>query len=141
MNKKNLKTCPQCGDEYTPKTYNQQFCSKSCLLARNLSELEDMRFRIFARDGFKCVYCGQSTYADDIKLTIDHIKPLANGGDNNINNIVAACTDCNSQKSSGILSNLIINDITNSIKLRNKCIADQSEINNFFIKRYKARTR
>ena len=51
------------------------------------------RFEVFKRDGFKCQYCGRS--APDVLLHIDHIKPLAHGGDNSIFNLITACADCN----------------------------------------------
>jgi 5-methylcytosine-specific restriction endonuclease McrA len=55
------------------------------------------RFEVFKRDSFKCQYCGAS--APDVVLQIDHIKPVADGGSNDITNLVTACTKCNSGKS------------------------------------------
>ena len=36
--------------------------------------------------------------APDVILEIDHIKPVAEGGDNNILNLITACRDCNRGK-------------------------------------------
>jgi 5-methylcytosine-specific restriction endonuclease McrA len=44
--------------------------------------------------GNKCLCCGMS----DVKLTIDHIKPISLGGAHNINNIQPLCGSCNSHK-------------------------------------------
>lgn len=44
--------------------------------------------------GNKCLRCGR----DDVKLTIDHIKPYALGGDNIPSNIQPLCKPCNSAK-------------------------------------------
>lgn len=48
----------------------------------------------YARDGFKCVYCGSID-----RLTIDHIVPLARGGSNTSENLQTLCQRCNSSKS------------------------------------------
>lgn len=51
------------------------------------------RFEVFKRDNFSCQYCGQS--APDVVLHIDHINPVAGGGDNDIMNLITSCLDCN----------------------------------------------
>ena len=51
------------------------------------------RFNLFLRDGFTCVYCGSKK-----DLTFDHVIPRANGGRTTWENIVTACTKCNSKK-------------------------------------------
>lgn len=56
-----------------------------------------IRFEVFKRDSFKCQYCGRS--APDVLLRVDHIHPVAKGGDNEIINLITACFDCNSGKS------------------------------------------
>lgn len=55
-----------------------------------------VRFEIFKRDSFRCQYCGKS--APDVILHIDHIKPVAEGGDNDMTNLITACFDCNMGK-------------------------------------------
>lgn len=55
-----------------------------------------LRFEIFKRDGFRCVYCG-ATPVQKV-LRIDHVVPVADGGDNSADNLVTACHDCNSGK-------------------------------------------
>lgn len=54
------------------------------------------RFEVLKRDGFRCVYCGRS--APDVRLEIDHIVPVVEGGGNEPSNLVTACEDCNSGK-------------------------------------------
>lgn len=58
---------------------------------------KSIRFEVFKRDSFKCQYCGASP--PDVVLQIDHIKPVADGGTNDITNLVTACPKCNSGKS------------------------------------------
>ena len=55
-----------------------------------------IRFEVFKRDKFTCQYCGQK--APDIILHVDHIDPVARGGDNDIINLITSCFDCNSGK-------------------------------------------
>jgi 5-methylcytosine-specific restriction endonuclease McrA len=45
-----------------------------------------IRFEVFKRDGFKCQYCGAS--APDVLLQVDHIKPAAAGGEDDIINLI-----------------------------------------------------
>lgn len=57
-----------------------------------------IRFEILKRDNHTCRYCGAS--APEATLTVDHVLPLALGGTDQPNNLVAACKDCNAGKSS-----------------------------------------
>ncbi len=57
-----------------------------------------VRFGVFKRDGFSCLYCG--SHPPDVVLQIDHIVHVFEGGDNDICNLVTSCVACNSGKSS-----------------------------------------
>lgn len=63
---------------------------------------KSLRFEVFKRDKFTCQYCGRSI--PDVVLEVDHIKPVAKGGDNDILNLVTACRDCNRGKGTRELS-------------------------------------
>ena len=52
-----------------------------------------VRFEVFKRDSFKCQYCGAT--APEVVLHVDHIKALANGGTDDITNLVTSCDSCN----------------------------------------------
>lgn len=65
---------------------------------KNISSLK--KLRVFQKSGFVCSYCGISTK----QLTIDHIKPLAEGGSNDFENLTAACSKCNKSKGSNALN-------------------------------------
>lgn len=56
-----------------------------------------LRFEVFKRDKFTCVYCGAT--APDVLLHIDHIEPVSKGGSNAIENLCCACMSCNQGKS------------------------------------------
>lgn len=56
------------------------------------------RYEVLKRDNHACRYCGAG--APEAKLTIDHVVPVALGGTDSPENLVAACHDCNAGKSS-----------------------------------------
>jgi 5-methylcytosine-specific restriction endonuclease McrA len=55
---------------------------------------------LFARDGYRCQYCGrtQAELKPREQLTRDHLIPLSRGGLNEWNNVVTACSPCNTRK-------------------------------------------
>jgi len=55
------------------------------------------RFEVFKRDRFTCAYCGGKP--PEVVLHLDHITPVAKGGDNDPTNLVTSCADCNLGKS------------------------------------------
>ncbi|HET9213599.1 MAG TPA: HNH endonuclease [Gaiellaceae bacterium] len=51
------------------------------------------RKALFARDGYRCAYCGSSG-----RLTLDHVVPRSRGGDSVWENVVTSCAPCNLRK-------------------------------------------
>ena len=76
------------------------------MASKRKSIAKSIRFEVFKRDGFRCQYCGSS--APEVVLQIDHIIPVAEGGTNEIINLITSCVDCNSGKSSKMLSDAMI---------------------------------
>ena len=64
----------------------------------NRPEDLSLRDRVFARDGYRCVYCGAVLPAE--QLSLDHVQPRMRGGDNSEGNLVTACHACNTRKGS-----------------------------------------
>jgi 5-methylcytosine-specific restriction endonuclease McrA len=54
------------------------------------------RRNIYARDGNRCQYCGRSFSTRE--LTLDHVVPRVQGGENSWTNLVCACVKCNARK-------------------------------------------
>ncbi|MEC8320223.1 MAG: HNH endonuclease [Planctomycetota bacterium] len=54
------------------------------------------RRNIYARDLNRCQYCGRSFSTKE--LTLDHVKPRVQGGDDTWENLVCACVKCNARK-------------------------------------------
>jgi 5-methylcytosine-specific restriction endonuclease McrA len=51
------------------------------------------RRALFARDGWRCQYCGSTG-----KLTLDHVVPRSRGGESDWENVVTSCSPCNLRK-------------------------------------------
>lgn len=56
------------------------------------------RFEVLRRDNHTCQYCGAK--APDVVLQIDHVTPVALGGDDKPTNLLTACHGCNAGKTS-----------------------------------------
>ena len=56
------------------------------------------RSMIYKRDNNTCQYCGSKS-----KLTIDHVLPRSKGGKDTWENLVVACSSCNTKKSDKLL--------------------------------------
>lgn len=79
-----------------------------------------LRFDVFKRDEFQCVYCG--AHPPSVTLQIDHIHPVAEGGSNKIENLITSCQPCNLGKGAKLLSNVPI-----SLKEKASLIAEQEQ--------------
>lgn len=64
------------------------------------------REELFARDGWRCVYCG-GIYAVEA-LTVDHVQPRSRGGDASPGNLVTACAPCNARKGRARLAEFLL---------------------------------
>ncbi len=60
---------------------------------------------VFARDEYRCVYCGQVFEVES--LTVDHVQPRVRGGDHSGGNLVTACESCNALKGQRRLSDFL----------------------------------
>ena len=58
---------------------------------------DELRDYIIKLKGTTCYYCGKKT--TKAERQIDHIHPVAKGGENNFDNLVVACKVCNRKKS------------------------------------------
>lgn len=68
-----------------------------------------LRFEILRRDNHACRYCGGT--APDVKLTVDHVVPVALGGEDVPENLVTACAGCNSGKTSVAPGQPMVDDV------------------------------
>ena len=114
------KICELCLKPYEYRVKQQRFCSHRCRdeyndgvpAPRPLSN--SLRFAIFSRDGFRCVYCGSEE-----KLQIDHLQPISAGGRRtDPQNMVTACRECNLGKGDNELPPDLLIEIQNRISRR-----------------------
>jgi len=59
---------------------------------------DNLRNRVFARDGQCCQYCGRT----EGPFEIDHVYPKGKGGETTLNNLVVSCYWCNRKKHTNI---------------------------------------
>jgi len=57
---------------------------------------KQIRAQVLARDEYRCRMCGRTK--DEVALEVDHIKPVANGGTDELHNLATLCRDCNRGK-------------------------------------------
>lgn len=55
-----------------------------------------LRYEVLMRDNFTCQYCGQ--HAPNVRLEVDHIVPVVEGGTDDPSNLVTSCYACNRGK-------------------------------------------
>lgn len=107
------RVCDFCGGGFSAKSVNNRFCSTVC----QQSSKSSGTFVIFERDGFCCFYCGKSP-DDGIKLHVDHIIPIVDGGRDVAGNLVTACNDCNLEKGVKVIDPKTYNKITERNRLK-----------------------
>lgn len=74
-----------------------------------MSVSKRLRYEVLRRDNHACRYCGGT--APGVRLTVDHVVPVALGGADTPANLVAACVDCNSGKSATPPGGAVIADV------------------------------
>ena len=60
-----------------------------------------LRYEIFKRDGFKCLFCGIS--GNGTILNADHIIPVDKGGEDTMENLQTLCVRCNIGKGTDLI--------------------------------------
>ena len=63
---------------------------------RHVKPVKFSRVNIYARDAYRCQYCGVRCAID--QLTYDHVIPRSRNGRTTWDNIVSCCVACNAQK-------------------------------------------
>lgn len=86
--------------KYLFKHYRKEFKQTQ----RDMARQRNLRQYIADKFGYRCVYCGNTEYDVDsqgnpVKLQLDHIVPIANGGLTRVDNLQWLCRDCNLSKS------------------------------------------
>ncbi|NQT56532.1 MAG: HNH endonuclease [Desulfobacteraceae bacterium] len=90
-------------EEYNREIHSVSFTIKLPAVVRLLrmvkkpkTPVKFSRQNIYARDKYKCQYCGRQFPTEE--LTYDHIIPKSRGGKTKWENIVTCCIQCNRKK-------------------------------------------
>lgn len=86
--------CNGCLADRSKRRNNAKQARKSRKAKRN-NIGKGKRERIYARDGWACLKCGNDTVG---YLSLDHIVPIADGGSNSDDNLQTLCKTCNCAK-------------------------------------------
>jgi hypothetical protein len=78
-------------------------------MAQRTAVPKQLRFQILRRDNHACRYCGVK--APDVPLTVDHVVPVALGGETVASNLVTACDPCNAGKTSTPPDAAVVEDV------------------------------
>lgn len=91
-------------DNLKPGEYILESVKKKPVISRTISP--QLRNEIMERNGFTCQRCGAGPEDTDpfnparkVRLHIDHIKPISQGGTDDKNNLLVLCSTCNQGKS------------------------------------------
>lgn len=128
------KCCLACGAEYKPITRGgapSDYCTTQCRdrVATKRKRIEKSKrraliasvrvesvdpYKVFERDRWRCQMCGIRTPVakrgthDDDAPELDHIIPLARGGEHSYLNTQCACRGCNGTKSDRAMGQLLL---------------------------------
>ncbi len=90
-------------EEYGTEVHSISFTIKLPAVVRLLrmvkrpkTHVKFSRQNIYARDKYRCQYCGKRSASEE--LTYDHVIPKSRGGTTRWENIVTCCIDCNRKK-------------------------------------------
>lgn len=90
------------------------------------------RFRILKRDNYTCRYCGKNA-EDGVKLEIDHVISLKDGGDNESENLITSCFNCNRGKSATSEVRVIKKEKGDSVETNWETAEEKEFLNNWII--------
>lgn len=72
------------------------------LTPKNRTLRKALRLSVWERGDGACAYCRAPLTAKT--FTVDHIRPVANGGSDDLGNLTVACGSCNSSKGARTLA-------------------------------------
>jgi hypothetical protein len=67
--------------------------------------VRENRIEVYERDGYQCRYCEKQLTR--LTATLDHVKPVVQGGGNGLENLMTACLECNFRKNKRPVGDLL----------------------------------
>ncbi len=115
------QACAECGTEFEATNPLARYCRPACsrrhagksgasrARKRGARTERVHRIRVFERDRWRCVLCGKrvvrtkgmGNHDNPRGPTLDHLVPIAQGGEHTYANVACAHWDCNVRKSNG----------------------------------------
>lgn len=95
--------------EFSQYIFEKNIKTKITTQKRQRSHIsQTLRFEIFQRDQFRCYYCKKhkNEFENGIHLALDHKIPYCDGGEDSFENLVTACSECNTGKANKVVSKL-----------------------------------
>jgi 5-methylcytosine-specific restriction protein A len=89
--------CPNALEKRTRQSYGLPLEQPSSLRPRAALAISDTRAIVWAKTDGHCWYCGSRTNPFD-DFCIDHVRSVATGGSDDLDNLVPCCRRCNSDK-------------------------------------------
>lgn len=122
-----IANCLECGEGFErARRINQEYCCRAC--QKRASDRKRTAIRraitrgvgaerfdptlVLERDGWRCQLCGRKTpkrlrgTCDSRAPVLDHIVPLAAGGDHSMKNTQCLCFGCNTAKGAAAIGQL-----------------------------------
>jgi hypothetical protein len=99
--------------------------------AKRVGLSKKLRYEVFKKDNFKCVYCGAKPSDEGVILEVDHVLPVFEGGTNDIENLVTSCKKCNIGKGKTKLSDKNFSSLK---KAEHDAIDEKVDIMKAFVK-------
>ena len=111
-----IAKCERCGEEFETWGHSSKWCSTRCEnaisnyvtrcqnLGQPCNDMENIAYwHAYNKDKGICYLCGEEVHADydrhdNLSGTVDHVIPLAKGGDHVLSNLRLAHMVCNSRK-------------------------------------------
>lgn len=123
-----VKQCQECGGDFSPRDTRQYLCSVSCnakVQGRIGSRTRRARIAgvpservdpilVFERDGWRCHICGVKTLKakrgsiHPRAPELDHIIPIARGGEHSYRNTACSCSTCNRSKGAKLIGQMLL---------------------------------
>lgn len=100
--------CAWCGETFTQRVDGQRFCNRACKTIQSRRTRKARQIgapgtyswaevtRLWMSFDKRCAYCSTPTPLDQIQA--EHVQPLAEGGRNDLSNLLPSCGPCNSDK-------------------------------------------
>lgn len=93
-NKEHIKEYEKESYKRNPEKFAVKNSKRRAQLKNVLNTLSEKEWKSVLEFYGRCLWCGRT----DVKLTLDHIKPISLGGTHTLENVQPLCGNCNSKK-------------------------------------------